>query len=215
MRKNIKTILALVMAVILVFAFAGCGAKAPEKTPAEEAAESLEATLSALKSADMQAISEIAGGDTFTDSVESLGSEENLQTILKAMFGHFDYKLGEGEQVDDTHVNIPATVSNVDMHKVVKSWYTDLMAYAIANPDIAKDENKDALKDKTVELLTAAVDKTAEEAEATVSSEVVFPMVLEDGKWDIDGTIDSSVLDSILGGFSGAIKELQENNGGK
>ena len=45
------------------------------------------------------------------------------------------------------------------------------------------------------------------------SKEVVFPMVLEDGKWDISEDVDDSVFDAILGGFMGAIDELNEQTG--
>ena len=130
---------------------------------------------------------------------------------MKALFGHFDYKLGTPEVVDDTHINIPATVTNADMHTAVGTWFSHLMEYAISNPDIAGDS--DALHAKTIEELSAAVEETAAAEDGMTSKEVVFPMVLEDGKWDISEDVDDSVFDAILGGFMGAIDELNEQTG--
>lgn len=78
------------------------------------------------------------------------------------MFGHFDYQLGEPEQVDDTHVNVPATVSNVDMSKAVNTWYSDFMNYIMANPSIATNpsiaNDEAALSEKNIEMLKSAVE---------------------------------------------------------
>ena len=72
------------------------------------------------------------------------------------MFGHFDYQLGEPEHGADTHVNIPATISNVGMSKAVNIWYSDFMNYIMANPSIANDEA--ALSEKNIEMLKSAVE---------------------------------------------------------
>jgi len=135
-----------------------------------------------------------------------LGSEEDVDSILKSMFGHFDYTIGTPEKVDDSNVNVPVTVSNADMQKAVDTWFSDLMAYAMQNPDIANDEK--ALQAKTIELLQASVDKTAEAEDGIVTNDVVFPMTLIDGKWEISDTIDEGVLDAVLGGFMTAINDL-------
>ena len=105
-----------------------------------------------------------------------------------------------------SNVNVPVTVSNADMKKAVDTWFADLMAYAMQNPDIANDEK--ALQAKTIELLQTSVDKTAEAEDGIVTNDVVFPMTLIDGKWEISDTIDDSVLDAVLGGFMTAINDL-------
>lgn len=206
MKKMMKAAAGLMMSAMLIFAFAACGGGTAEVSPADEAAAVLDTTLAALKTADMQAIQDISGDeDIFADATEIFGSEEDTQSVLKAMFGHFDYTMGTPEQVDDTHVNVPVTVTNTDMHKAVDTWFSDLMSYAMANPSIANDEA--ALHAKTVELLTAAVDKTAEGEGGTVTQDVVMPMVLEDGAWDVSD-VDDEVMDAMLGGLVSAIEEL-------
>ena len=194
------------MSVLMLFAFTACGGAAQE-TPEDQAVAALDTQLAALKSADREAIQELSGGeDAFGDAVEQLGSEEDVDSILKSMFGHFDYTIGVPEKVDDSNVNVPVTVSNADMQKAVNTWFSDLMAYAMQNPDIANDEK--ALQAKTVEMLQGAVDKTAEAEDGIVTKDVVFPMTLIDGKWEISDTIDDSVLDAVLGGFMTAINDL-------
>ena len=211
MKKILKLTVGVLMSLMIVFAFAGCGGSAT--SPEDEATASLDKILSALKSADMTAIEELAGNeDVFGKAEKTLGSEEDVQTILTAMFGHFDYKLGKPEVVDDTHINIPATVSNADMQKATDTWVADLMAFALSNPEIASD--KEALHAKTVELLPTSVEKTASAEDGIVTNDVVFPMVKTDeGVWDISEDIDESVLDAVMGGFMTAINGLTQSLG--
>ena len=210
--KRIMTVtVGLVMSFMMLFVFTACGGAAQD-TPEDQAVAALDTQLAALKSADREAIQELSGGeDAFGDAVEQLGSEEDVDSILKSMFGHFDYTIGTPEKVDDSNVNVPVTVSNADMKKAVDTWFADLMAYAMQNPDIANDEK--ALQAKTIELLQTSVDKTAEAEDGIVTNDVVFPMTLIDGKWEISDTIDDSVLDAVLGGFMTAITDLTGQTG--
>ena len=210
--KRIMTVtVGLVMSFMMLFVFTACGGAAQD-TPEDQAVAALDTQLAALKSADREAIQELSGGeDAFGDAVEQLGSEEDVDSILKSMFGHFDYTIGTPEKVDDSNVNVPVTVSNADMKKAVDTWFADLMAYAMQNPDIANDEK--ALQAKTIELLQTSVDKTAEAEDGIVTNDVVFPMTLIDGKWEISDTIDDSVLDAVLGGFMTAINDLTGQTG--
>ena len=209
MKKIMKVTVGLVMSFMMLFAFAACGGggAAEPETPEDQAVAALDKTLAALKSADIDAISELGGGeDVFEGTEEAFGSEEGTKSVLKSMFGHFDYTLGTPEVVDDSNINIPATVSNVDMSKAVNTWFADLMTFAMSNPDIANDE--EALQTKTIEMLQESVDKTAEADDGIVSTDVVFPMTLKDGEWTISDSVDDSVLDAILGGFMTAIGNL-------
>lgn len=207
MKKIMKVTVGLIMSFMMLFAFTACGGGAAEETPADQAVAALDATLGALKSADKDAIQALGGGeDIFGDAEEAFGSEDGIDSVLKSMFGHFDYTIGTPEQVDDSNVNVPVTVTNADMTKAVNSWFSDLMAYAMQNPDIANDEA--ALQAKTIEMLQTAVDKTAGEEGGTVTNDVVFPMTLIDGKWEISDKVEDSVLDAVLGGFMTAINGL-------
>ena len=215
MKRIVTVMVGLMMSFMMLFAFTACGGgEAAEETPADQAATALDTTLAALKSADRDAIQALGGGeDVFGDAAEALGSEEGIDSVLKSMFGHFDYTIGTPEQVDDSNVNVPVTVSNADMSKAVNSWFSDLMAYAMQNPDIANDEA--ALQAKTIEMLQAAVDKTAEAEDGIITSDVTFPMTLTDGKWEISDSIDDSVLDAVLGGFMTAVNELTGGSSGE
>jgi hypothetical protein len=205
MKNVMKTILGLAVSAMMLFAFVGCGG--PAETPADQAAAALDTTLSALKSADMEAIKNLGGGEeVFGEAEDAIGSEENMEAVLKIMFGHFDYTMGTPEQVDDSNVNVPVTVSNANMSKAVETWFSDLMAYAMSNPDIANDEA--ALQSKTIELLDSSVNKVAEEEDGILTEDVVIPMTLVDGQWTISENVDNGVLDAILGGFIGAIEGL-------
>ena len=216
MKKIVTVMVGLMMSFMMLFAFTACGGgeAAVEETPADQAAAALDTTLAALKSADKDAIQALGGGeDIFGEAEEALGSEEGIDSVLKSMFGHFDYTIGTPEQVDDSNVNVPVTVSNADMSKAVNSWFSDLMAYAMQNPDIANDEA--ALQAKTIEMLQTAVDKTAEAENGIVTNDVVFPMTLVDGNWEISDTIDESVLDAVMGGFMTAVNELTGGSTGE
>ena len=205
--KIMKVTVGLIISFMMLFAFTACGSTAEQETPADQAVAALDATLSALKSADKDAIQALGGGeDVFGNAEEAFGSEEGIDSVLRSMFGHFDYTIGTPEQVDDANVNVPVTVSNADMQKAVSTWFSDLMAFAMQNPDIANDET--ALQAKTIEMLQTSVDKTAEAEGGIVTSDVTFPMTLSDGEWKISDSIDEGVLDAVLGGFMTTIKGL-------
>ena len=205
MKKIMKIALGLVMSAVMLFAFAGCGEAA--ETPEDQAVAALDTTLAALKSADMTSIEELSGGeDIFGDAEQAFGSEEDIQSVLKSMFGHFDYTIGTPETVDDNNINIPVTVSNADMSKAVDTWFSDVIAYAMENPDITSDEA--ALQAKTIEMLETSVDKVAGEEDGILTQDVVIPMVLQDGSWVISPDVDDGVIDAILGGFVSAIADL-------
>lgn len=209
MKKMIRIMLGLAVSAMMLFAFAACGGSSePVPTPEEEATAALDGALSALKSADMEALKTLGGEETFESAKEAFGSEEDTLEVMKALFGHFDYQLGTPEVVDDTHINIPATVSNADMQQAVNTWFSHLMEYAISNPDIAGDQ--EAIHAKTIEELTTAVNETAEAEDGITSKDVVFPMVLEEGGWDISNDVDDSVIDAIMGGFMEALDEMSE-----
>ena len=91
------------------------------------------------------------------------------------------------------------------MSKAVNTWYSDFMNYIMANPDIASDET--ALREKNIEMLKSTVDKTAEEEDGIMTTEVTFPMELTDGQWTI-GEVDENVPDAMVGGFMSALEAL-------
>lgn len=207
MKSKMKIVVGLLMAIMLVFTLVGCGGGAPKQSPAEEAVASLDTMLSALKGADVESINELAGGeDVFADAEEAFGSADAADKVLKAMFGHFDYKIGTPEQVDDSNVNVPVTVTNVDMQKVVDTWMSDAMALAMSDPSIASDEK--ALQAKVLEMFSESVENVASGDGGTVTNEVVFPMTLKDGKWDVGSDISEDVLDKLFGGMMTAINGL-------
>lgn len=198
-----KTFLGVIMSVMMLFAFAGCGSSSATDSPADQAAAALDETLQAIQSADLERISEIDGvADAL--AAEDLDSDL-IQSVLVSMFGHFQYELGEPEQVDDSHVNVPANVSNVDMEAAANVWFENMMEYAMEH---AEDEDEAALEENALAMLQEAIDATAEEDDGIRSEDVVFPMVLEDGKWVISSDIDESVLDAMLGGFMTVMNDM-------
>lgn len=207
MKNKMKIIIGLLMAVMLVFTLVGCGGGAPKKTPAEEAAESLDTMLSALKGANVESLNELAGGeDIFADAEEAFGSKESADVVLKAMFGHFDYTIGTPEQVDDSNVNVPVSVTNVDMSKAVNAWITDAMSLAMSDPSITEDEK--AFQTKLMGMFGESVEKVASEDGGTVTNDVVFPMTLKDGKWEVSEDVSEDTLDKLLGGMMTAINGI-------
>ena len=91
------------------------------------------------------------------------------------------------------------------MSKAVNTWYSDFMNYIMANPSIANDEA--ALSEKNIEMLKSAVDKTSEEEEGIMTTDITFPMVLEDGQRTI-GEVDENVPAAMVGGFMSALEQL-------
>ena len=202
MKKYMKTLLGVIMSAMLLFSFAGCGGSSSSGSPEDEAVAALDETLQAFQSADLERISQINGvGDALTEG----GLDSDLtQSVLICMFGHFEYELGEPEKVDDSHVNVPAKVSNVDMEVAANAWFEDVMDYAMEHAE----EDEAALQEKALAMFQEAIDAAAEEDGGIRSEDVVFPMVLEDGRWVISSDIDESVPDAMLGGFMTVMNDL-------
>ena len=203
MKKYMKTLLGVIMSAMLLFAFAGCGGSSSSGSPEDEAVAALDETLQAFQSADLERISQINGvGDALTEG----GLDSDLtQSVLICMFGHFEYELSEPEKVDDSHVNVPAKVSNVDMEVAANAWFANMMEYSMEN---AAEEDDAALQENAMAMLQDAIDATAEEENGIRSEDVVFPMVLEDGIWIISDDMDESVVDAMLGGFMTVMADM-------
>ena len=90
MKRVLTATVALTMSILMLFAFTACGGGVAQETPEDQAVAALDTTLAAIKSADKEAIEELSGGeDAFGDAVDQLGSEEDVDAILKCMFGNF------------------------------------------------------------------------------------------------------------------------------
>ena len=223
--KKYGKIWAVLMALVLVFAMTACGgsgssgngtapasASADKPSATEEATAALEKTLDALKTADVETLKKVGGKDLLGDTENSLGADdETVNQVLKALFGHMDYKIGEATQVDDNTVNIDVTFTNVDMSKAVTSLYTDLMSYALTHPDDVKDTEK--CTSKAIGMLTDAVDKTAEKEDGTVEKEATVKMVKKDGEWQIAGGKDENtdLFNAMSGDFAEALGTITES----
>lgn len=198
--QSCRALFALLLTLVLALSLAGCG---PD--PEAEAKASLEKTLSAIKSADADNLGKISGNKDFYDDADKIfGSKNAAQQIMKAMFGHFDYKILSSKKVDDNNVTLRVKMTNVDMNKVVPKWYNDFVSYVTANPTIATDEN--AMTAKTFDLLKTDIDQAAKDKTFT-SKTVTVKMKKVKDEWKVKDA-DDQVLDAILGGFQGAIKKL-------
>ncbi|WP_455129533.1 hypothetical protein [Pseudoramibacter alactolyticus] len=195
-----RVLAGLLLALVLIFSLTGCG---PD--PEAEAKASLDKTLSAMKSADIKKISKIGGKNSFYDDADKIfGSKDAAQQIMKAMLGHFDYKILSSKKVDDNNVTLRVKMTNVDMNKVVPKWYKDLMSYAAANPAVASDEK--AIMAKTFDILKTDVDQAAKDKTFT-SKTVTVKMKKVKDKWKFNDA-DDQILDAMLGGFQSAVSNL-------
>ena len=195
-----RVLAGLLLALVLIFPLTGCG---PD--PESEAKASLEKTFTALKSADEKTLGKLNGKkDFYGDADKIFGSKDAAQQIMKAMLGHFDYKILSSKKVDDNNVTLRVKITNVDMNKVVPKWYKDLMSYAAANPSIATDEK--AIMAKTFDILKTDVDQAAKDKTFT-SKTVTVKMKKVKDKWKFNDA-DDQILDAMLGGFQNAVKNL-------
>ena len=193
--KKMKLLCGL-LAVVLVVALAGCGAK----TPTAEPGDSVLGCLEALKAMDFDAMAQYVSESEDIQSLKDEISSEDAE-LVKLLLKRVSFEVvGTEKASDGKSADVTVKITNVDMNAVMTSVEEDLMAWAlevIADP-AAEQPDEDAIMAKTIELVDAAI--SAEDA-PMVSSDAVLPVAMENDKWIVTDLPDDAVT-ALLGNMS-------------
>ena len=185
-----KRIVALLIAIAVLFTFAACGK--PKRPSAESVVVN---TFEALKALDKEKIKEALGTEGPAEDFEEL--DETTQTMLKLSMKNFTYKIISSEEQEET-ATVKAEITNTDMVKLLTDATSQLVVKILNY--MGEHDNQQPSDEETYVMLQEIFDDymTRDDLETVTKTEDIA-LSLTDGKWKPQITADQ--LDTILGGL--------------
>lgn len=196
--KRIKSIIATILALVLLLSLTGCG----EIKKAETAVNGM---FTAFKNTDIEAAAKYVDIDEINASEDSSDSI-STELVMKTIFNKLDYKIISSEKVDDTTVKVKTDITVTDMKPVLGEFFTNAMQYAFStafsNPQPTEEETNKKMEEMFIE-------SASKEDLATVTNEVDITVVkTENNEWKVKS--DDTFADALLGGLITAGEELSK-----
>lgn len=196
--KRIKSIIATILALVLLLSLTGCG----EIKKAETAVNGM---FTAFKNTDIEAAAKYVDIDEINASEDSSDSI-STELVMKTIFNKLDYKIISSEKVDDTTVKVKTDITVTDMKPVLGEFFTNAMQYAFStafsNPQPTEEETNKKMEEMFIE-------SASKEDLATVTNEVDITVVKTDNnEWKVKS--DDTFADALLGGLITAGEELSK-----
>lgn len=196
--KRIKSIIATILALVLLLSLTGCG----EIKKAETAVNGM---FTAFKNTDIEAAAKYVDVDEINASEDSSDSI-STELVMKTIFNKLDYKIISSEKVDDTTVKVKTEITVTDMKSVLGEFFTNAMQYAFStafsNPQPTEEETSKKMEEMFIE-------SASKEDLATVTNEVDITVVkTENNEWKVKS--DDTFADALLGGLITAGEELSK-----
>ena len=196
--KRIKSIIATILALVLLLPLTGCG----EIKKAETAVNGM---FTAFKNTDIEAAAKYVDVDEINASEDSSDSI-STELVMKTIFNKLDYKIISSEKVNDTTVKVKTDITVTDMKPVLGEFFTNAMQYAFStafsNPQPTEEETNKKMEEMFIE-------SASKEDLATVTNEVDITVVkTENNEWKVKP--DDTFADALLGGLITAGEELSK-----
>ena len=196
--KRIKSIIATILAIVLLLSLTGCG----EIKKAETAVNGM---FTAFKNTDIEAAAKYVDVDEINASEDSSDSI-STELVMKTIFNKLDYKIISSEKVDDTTVKVKTDITVTDMKPVLGEFFTNAMQYAFStafsNPQPTEEETNKKMEEMFIE-------SASKEDLATVTNEVDITVVkTENNEWKVKS--DDTFAAALLGGLITAGEELSK-----
>ena len=169
--------------------------------PEEKARESVTASFDALKAGDFATagayIPDISKAATSLQENASI-DQEQADSLMKALFSHFDYEILETERIDSTSAKVKVKIRNADMASVVAAWREGLVSIATKK---AKEKDE-AIRAAMVSDLVKRMESTEEVTETTIKVKV--ERVVKDDEEQWLPKLTPKQFSSLLGGLDQA-----------
>lgn len=196
--KRIKSIIATILALVLLLSLTGCG-------EIKKAETTVNGMFTAFKNTDIEAAAKYVDVDEINASEDSSDSI-STEFVMKTIFNKLDYKIISSEKVDDTTVKVKTEITVTDMKPVLGEFFTNAMQYAFStafsNPQPTEEETNKKMEEMFIE-------SASKEDLATVTNEVDITVVkTENNEWKVKS--DDTFADALLGGLITAGEELNK-----
>lgn len=196
--KRIKSIIATILALVLLLSLTGCG-------EIKKAETTVNGMFTAFKNTDIEAAAKYVDVDEINASED--GSDSiSIELVMKTIFNKLDYKIISSEKVDDNTVKVKTEITVTDMKPVLGEFFTNAMQYAFStafsNPQPTEEETNKKMEEMFIE-------SASKEDLATVTNEVDITVVkTENNEWKVKS--DDTFADALLGGLITAGEELSK-----
>lgn len=187
-KKVLVMMVALVLAVVPVLGLAGCGAD-----PAKQVADMVNKDLGEVKNLDSDAIDDIVDDSTMQE-LEGYGV--SAQELVKAFYGHFDYRV-DSVQVEGDTATAQVWSSNVDLDSVMEDYMSAVTEYATTSEaqQLYLSGGQDALEKKLVEMLMEQL-----QASDVKTTEGTTEVTLQRSGDDWEYSNEGEVMEVLFGG---------------
>lgn len=193
--KKIKSIIAVVLTLVLVFSLTGCG-------EIKKAETSVNGMFTAFKNLDFEEAQKYVNVDDITNGENS---NDNAEAVMNAIFGNLNYEIVLSEKVDDSTVIVKTSITATDMKPVMGEFFTQAMQYAFSTAFSDTQPSEEEQNKKMEEILVECASKPDL---ATVTNEVDIKVVKNENKeWKIEA--DDTFVNAVLGGLMDAAKSLE------
>lgn len=208
MKKSLKIILIVVLAVILVAALVCGGYFLTIKLQEKSALKAVNSMFTALKTGNEEEIKQYINiedlkGEETESEEESSDSIIDDEEMTKAMMQNLNYEVvSTSTKINNCTVKL--NVSNKDFKTVFQNYISQVFALAFSSAfGGMKEEEMDA------KLEQYFIDQYNSESLSTATNEVTLSMRKEKGKWNIDYDKDQ-LLNSIIPGYSEVMQSLEQ-----
>ena len=110
--KKIKSIIAVVLTLVLVFSLTGCG-------EIKKAETSVNGMFTAFKNLDFEEAQKYVNVDDITNGENS---NDNAEAVMNAIFGNLNYEIVLSEKVDDSTVIVKTSITANRIALFLKSF---------------------------------------------------------------------------------------------
>ncbi len=192
MKKTVKSLLLMALALVMLLAMPGCS----ETRQAEKALDSF---LGSIKALDFEEFENYAESKNLFN--------ENSALFAEQLFGRMEYEIIDSTKIDSDKFNVKVAITNVDMKPVLKAFFAEALIYAISvNEEEDYTPTAEEVEKKYKAILTKCLKK---DNLATVTTDVEVEVVKVDGDWKVG--IENELVDAMLGGLSKAAREVKNS----
>lgn len=208
MKKSLKIILIVVLAVILVAALVCGGYFLTIKLQEKSALKAVNSMFTALKTGNEEEIKQYINiedleGEETESEEESSDSIIDDEEMTKAMMQNLNYEVvSTSTKINNCTVKL--NVSNKDFKTVFQNYISQVFALAFSSAFGGMTE-----EEMDAKLEQYFIDQYNSESLSTATNEVTLSMRKEKGKWNIDYDKDQ-LLNAIIPGYSEVMQSLEQ-----
>lgn len=196
MKKTLKRITVLALALAMIMSFAGCG-------ETEKAEAAVTTVLESFKMGDLDNAEEYMNVEDMTgDGDEGIGLDG--EEMLKAMFQNLDYKIISSELMDDGSVIVKTEITATDMAPVLSDFMASAIEYAFATAFVTPQPTDEELEKIMEDMFTECATKPDL---ATVTNTVDITVTETAEGWRLAD--DELFVDAVTGGLLTAADEME------